>query len=119
MLAALARACPGVFQRVLKVAGSHAQAGKQAEEHGGEDSYQHSPAECGSVDVQSAEQGKRDGSLVAQPAEEPVGEAQSKNGSHTRKNETLCEKLAHDAGAAGAQGGAHRELFRASGSSSK
>jgi len=51
--------------------------------------------------------------------EQATGEAQSKNGSHTRKNETLCEKLAHDAGAAGAQGGAHRELFRASGSSSK
>ena len=53
VLAALARAEAGVLERLLQIAGGHAQAGDESEEDGGRDGDEDRPAEGGAVDVQA------------------------------------------------------------------
>jgi GNAT superfamily N-acetyltransferase len=114
MLAALAGAGAGVLERLLQVAGGHAEAGDEAEEDGGEDGDEDGPAESGAVDVQRAEQRQGDGSLMASQAREWRRD-QPQDGSRAGEDEAFGEQLAHDAGAAGAESGAHGELLGAGG----
>ena len=104
MLAALAGAGAGVFERLLQIAAGHAQAGNEAEEDGSEDRDEDSPAEGGAVDVQRARAGaarwRPDG---ASQATSTAREAESEDGSRAGENEAFGQQLAHDARAAGAE----------------
>jgi len=116
MAAALPGAGAGVLERLLQVAGSHAEARDEAEEDGSEDSDEDGPAQSGAVYVQGTEQGKCNGPLMAEPCEQDGRESQTEDGSGCGKDEALGEQLSDDAAAAGAESGAHREFFAASGS---
>src|SRR5580658_10226269 len=119
MFAALAGAGARVFDRLMQIAGSHAQAGHKSEENCGEDCDENGPAEGRAVDVQRTEERERDGALMCEPFDKTDREQQAEDGAGAGEDEALGEQLTHDTAAACAESAAHGELLAARGGASQ
>ncbi len=105
----------GVFERLLQVAVGHAHAREQPEQAGGDDGDEDSPAEGRNVNVQQAEQGQREGMLMRSQAMSAAARASPKTAPEQERTRLSVRSWRTMRMRAGAQSGAHGELFGARG----
>ncbi len=93
----------------------HAEAGREAEEHGSADGDDEGPEKRGGVDVDVVEQRQRERGLMLQPRRDGEGQRKAEERTDSGEQEAFGKQLANDAAAAGAERAAECELLAARG----